>query len=86
MPYLIRSFIRRTGSSATVILMLALAIDANTANYSVAKSVIFLPLPFPKSDRLVLVFFLTVGADPDATEEAIRLFDCAVFDLRLRSS
>jgi hypothetical protein len=72
MPHLIRSLVRRTGSSSTA--------------YSVAKAVIFLPLSFPKSDRLVLVFFLTVGADPDATEEAIRLFDCAVFDLRLRSS
>ena len=53
MPYLIRSLVRRAGSSVTVVIMLALAIGPNTANYSVAKAVILLPLPFPKSDHLV---------------------------------
>jgi hypothetical protein len=36
--------------------MLALAIGANTAIYSVAKVVVFAPLPFPKADRLALIF------------------------------
>jgi predicted permease len=36
--------------------VLALGIGANTAVYSVAKGVVFAPLPFPKPDRLALIF------------------------------
>jgi putative ABC transport system permease protein len=36
--------------------MLALAIGANTAIYSVAKAVVFAPLPFPQPQQLVLIF------------------------------
>ena len=42
--------------SLTVIGVLALGIGANTAVYSVAKGVVFAPLPFPKPDRLALIF------------------------------
>jgi hypothetical protein len=35
---------------------LALGIGANTAVYSVAKGVVFAPLPFPKPDQLALIF------------------------------
>jgi predicted permease len=36
--------------------VLALGIGANTAVYSVAKGVVFAPLPFPNPDRLALIF------------------------------
>jgi len=36
--------------------MLALAIGANTAIYSVAKAVVFAPLPFPHPERLTMIF------------------------------
>jgi predicted permease len=36
--------------------VLALGIGSNTAVYSVAKGVVFAPLPFPKPDRLALIF------------------------------
>lgn len=36
--------------------VLALGIGANTAVYSVAKGVVFAPLPFHKPDRLALIF------------------------------
>jgi hypothetical protein len=36
--------------------VLALGIGANTAVYSVAKGVVFAPLPFPKPDQLALIF------------------------------
>ena len=39
-----------------VVAMLALAIGANTAIYSVAKAVILTPLPFPDPDRIVHIF------------------------------
>ena len=89
MPYLIRSLVRRAGSSQQ--LSLCCYLYAGAGDWCEHRQLQHrqgghLPASIPKSDRLVLVFFLTVGADPHATEEAIRLFDCAVFDLRLRSS
>jgi putative ABC transport system permease protein len=54
--YLIRSLFRRPGLSLMIILMLALAIGANTAIYSVARAVVLTPLPFPDPDRVVHVF------------------------------
>src|SRR5579864_6698106 len=42
--------------SIIAISVLALGIGANTAVYSVAKGVVFAPLPFPKPDRLDLIF------------------------------
>ena len=54
--HLIRSILRRRGLSLTIVLMLALAIGANTAIYSVAKAVILTPLPFPDPDRVVHLF------------------------------
>lgn len=44
-----------------VLLSGTLAIGANSAIYSVAKAVIFAPLPFPKPDRLVHIFESNVG-------------------------
>lgn len=52
----IRSLIRRAGSSVTIITMLAIAIGVNTAIYSVAKAVVFAPLPFPHPEQLVQIF------------------------------
>jgi len=59
---LIRSLARRPSLSLTIVLMLALAIGANTAIYSVAKAVILTPLPFPDPDRVVHIF---EGSDQD---------------------
>src|SRR5579863_1159389 len=42
--------------SLIAISVLALGIGANTAVYSVAKGVVFAPLPFPQPDRLALIF------------------------------
>jgi putative ABC transport system permease protein len=47
--------------SLIAISVLALGIGANTAVYSVAKGVVFAPLPFPKPDRLVLIFEADLG-------------------------
>jgi putative ABC transport system permease protein len=44
------------GFSSIAIAVLALGIGAATAIYSVAKAVIFAPLPFAKPDRLVHIF------------------------------
>ena len=58
----IRSLTRRPSLSLTIVLMLTLAIGANTAIYSVAKAVILTPLPFPDPDRVVHIF---EGSDQD---------------------
>src|SRR5437879_1542943 len=47
---------KKLAFSLIAILVLALGIGANTAVYSVAKGVVFAPLPFPKPDRLALIF------------------------------
>jgi hypothetical protein len=54
--YLIRSLFRPPGRSLMIVMMLALAIGANTAIYSVAKAVALTPLPFRDPDRVVQVF------------------------------
>ena len=57
----LRLFHKRLGFSLIAIAVLALGIGANTAVYSVAKAVVFAPLPFPKPDRLALIFESDVG-------------------------
>jgi putative ABC transport system permease protein len=44
---------KRLGFSLATVTVLALGIGANTAVYSVARAVIFAPLPFPNPDRVV---------------------------------
>jgi putative ABC transport system permease protein len=56
MCILIRSLARRRGVSLMIVGMLALAIGANTAIYSVVKAVILTPLPFPYPDQVVHLF------------------------------
>src|SRR5260370_40316860 len=53
--FIIRSLFRRPGLPLMIIVMLALAIGANTAIYSVAKAVVLTPLPFRDPGRVVQV-------------------------------
>ena len=50
-----RNLLRRPGFSALVIATLALGIGSNTAIFSVVNGLLFEPLPFDDSDRLVLI-------------------------------
>ena len=54
--YGIRIFRKNPGFSLAVIFTLALCIGANTAIYSMLDALIFKPLPFPESDRIVSVY------------------------------
>jgi putative ABC transport system permease protein len=51
--YGVRTLRRSPGFSALAILMLALGIGANTAIFSVVRTVLLRPLPFPEVERIV---------------------------------
>ena len=60
----IRALSRQPGYTALVVFTLALGIGANTAIFSVVNAVLLRALPFPESDRMVVVSE-TVALDPN---------------------
>lgn len=63
--YGVRILVRNPGFTAVAVLTLALGIGANTAIYSVAHAVIFRPLPYPDSDRLVAIWLTVRTAEQE---------------------
>ena len=55
LKYASRTLRKHPGFAAVVIITLALGIGANTAIFSFVNAVILNPLPFPDSDRLVVI-------------------------------
>ena len=58
-----RALLRTPGFLAAAVGTLGLAIGAMAAMFSVANTVLFAPLPYPQSDRLVLVGGTAPGSD-----------------------
>ena len=53
--YACRTFVRERGFTAVAILVLALAIAANIATFSVVNTLLLRPLPFPAAHELVWI-------------------------------
>src|ERR1700742_1073423 len=51
------------GFTATAVLMLAFGIGATTAIFSIVEGVLLRPLPFPHSDRLMVLSDIIQGAE-----------------------
>ena len=66
----VRQLLKSPGFTATAVLMLALGIGATTAIFSIVEGVLLRPLPFPHSERLVVLADILEGADLGGSGEA----------------
>ncbi|WP_433964012.1 ABC transporter permease [Tunturiibacter gelidiferens] len=66
----VRHLSKSPGFAATAILMLALAIGATTAIFSLVEGVLLRPLPFPEPSRLVVLSDILKGLDVGGNGEA----------------
>ena len=60
--FALRLFRKDRAFALTTILTLALCIGANTAIFTIVRSVLLRPLPYPESDRLVFLYESFPGA------------------------
>ena len=60
LSYSIRTLLKKPGFTVTAVLTLALGIGATTAIFSVVHAV-FEPMPYPKSDQLVVLWSQVQG-------------------------
>jgi putative ABC transport system permease protein len=66
----VRHLLKSPGFTLTAVLMLALGIGATTAIFSIVDGVLLRPLPFPHSDRLMMLSDVLLGADVGGNGEA----------------
>ena len=73
--YAARTLRKSPGFSIVSILILAVGIGANTALFTVVRSVLLRPLPFPESNRLVVLHRLEVANNLDTENETVAAGD-----------
>src|SRR5579862_6333650 len=66
----VRHLLKSPGFAATAVLMLALGIGATTAIFSIVEGVLLRPLPFPQSDKVMMLADVIEGADVGGSGEA----------------
>ena len=59
--YALRMMRKNLGSSAVIVLSLAIGIGANTAIFSVIDALLLHPLPYPQPERLAAVWLHSPG-------------------------
>src|ERR1700748_1205340 len=59
----LRQIRKSLGFAVTAVLMLAFGIGATTAIFSIVEAVLLRPLPFPESDRVMVLADKLVGAN-----------------------
>lgn len=59
--FALRSFVKNPGFALAAVLSLAIGIGANTSIFSVANALLFSPLPYEGSDRLVILWNRSPG-------------------------
>src|SRR5688572_7742166 len=64
--YAVRQLARRRGATLGAMAALAVGLGLNTAVFSLAATVLWRPLPFPDSERLVAI--QEISADPAETQ------------------
>ncbi len=75
--YAVRTLARNPGVTLVGILVMALAIGANTAVFSVVQAVLLNPLPYPKADRIVTLTYGSSGGFTGERSLAVSLPDFA---------
>jgi predicted permease len=66
----VRHLLKSPGFALTAVMMLAFGIGATTTIFSVVEGVLLRPLPFPDSDRLMVLADILQGADISGNGEA----------------
>jgi putative ABC transport system permease protein len=73
--YALRSLAGSFGFSSIIVLTLALGIGANSAIFTLVNGVILKPLPYPDSDRLVMLWETSVQSDKPGTVAPANFYD-----------